>query len=223
MSRAWFTSSIGKKILMAVSGLILTGFILAHLLGNLLIYSGPDALNAYAKKLRDMGALLWAVRLTLLASALVHIVASIHVSRENAAARPIGYRKVRTAETTLSARTMLVSGVGVGVYLVYHLLHFTFGVTHPAISHAHDALGRHDVYLMVVRSFQQPLITLAYLLGMGAVAFHLSHGVGSAFQTLGLTTERTIPAFRWGSQLFAFAIFLGYISIPMAILLGFVR
>ena len=216
----WVQSSIGKKVMMAASGLALTGFLIAHLMGNLLIFRGPDALNAYAKEARGLGPLLWVARLGLLAAALIHIATSLQLARENAAARPIGYRRVRRQETTWAARSMVASGVGVGAYLVYHLLHFTFRLAHPELSRAVDALGHHDVYLMVVRSFEQQPIALAYVVGMAAVCFHVSHGFGSAFQTLGLTTERTIPAWRLASQLFALAIFLGYCSIPVAVFFG---
>lgn len=223
MIPAWVRSSIGKKILMAATGLILTGFLIAHLLGNLLIFRGPDALNAYAKKLRDLGPLLWATRLGLLAATLIHIVTSLQLASENAAARPIGYQRVHLREASWASRSMVISGIGVGAYLIYHLLHFTFRVAHPELSHATDALGRHDVYLMVVRSFRQRPIALAYLIGMAAVCMHLSHGFGSAFQTLGLATERTIPVWRRASQLFALALFLGYCAIPAAALLGRVK
>ena len=118
---------------------------------------------------------------------------------------------------------MVLSGLLVLAYLIYHLLHFTFRVTNPDLSHSVDAIGRHDVYSMVVRSFQQMPIALAYVGGMAFVCLHLSHGVGSAFQTLGLSNERTLPLYQWSSRLFALAMFLGYCSIPVAVVLGFVH
>ena len=207
---------------MAVSGLVLVGFIISHLLGNLLIFGGPEALNAYGAKLRHLGWLLWVARVFLIVMVAVHITTSVQLAVENRRARPQRYRVQRYAETTPAARAMLVSGLLVLAYLVYHLLHFTFRVTNPEISHGVDALGRHDIYSMVVRSFQQPLIALTYIAGMAFVCLHLSHGVGSAFQTLGLTTERTIPVLTWISRLFALAVFLGYCAIPVAVLLGVV-
>ncbi|MDP3703875.1 MAG: succinate dehydrogenase cytochrome b subunit [Candidatus Omnitrophota bacterium] len=219
----WLRSSIGKKALMAVSGLVLVGFIISHLLGNLLIFGGPDALNAYGAKLRHLGWWLWAARGFLIASVAVHITTSVQLAIENRRARPQGYRMQRYAETTLAARTMLISGLLVLAYLVYHLLHFTFRITNPSFSHRVDALGRHDIYTMAVRSFQQIPISLAYIAGMAFVCLHLSHGVASAFQTLGLTSERTIPVLSWISRLFALAVFLGYSSIPIAVLLGMVK
>ena len=216
-------SSIGKKIVMALSGLVLVGFIIGHLLGNLLIFNGPDALNAYALKLRHLGPLLWAARGFLLLAVLAHITTSMELAIENRRARPQAYRMQRHAETTPAARLMVVSGLLVLAYLSYHLLHFTFRVTNPDLSHSVDALGRHDVYSMVVRSFQHAPIALAYVAGMAFVCLHLSHGVASAFQTLGLTNERTLPVLSWSSRLFAVAVFLGYSAIPVAILVGAVR
>ena len=209
--------------MMALSGLVLVGFIISHLLGNLLVFRGPDVLNAYALKLRHLGPLLWAARGFLLLAVLVHIKTSMELAIENRRARPQAYRMQRHAETTPAARLMVVSGLLVLAYLIYHLLHFTFRVTNPDFSHGVDALGRHDVYSMVVRSFQHAPIALAYVAGMAFVCLHLSHGVASAFQTLGLTNERTLPVLSWSSRLFALAVFLGYSAIPVAILIGAVR
>lgn len=223
MRFSYLNSSIGKKALMAVSGLVLVGFIISHLLGNLLIFGGPDALNAYGAKLRHLGWLLWVARVFLIIMVAVHVTTSVELAIENRRARPQRYRMQRYAETTPAARAMLVSGLLVLAYLVYHLLHFTFRVTNPDLSHGVDALGRHDIYTMVVRSFQYTPIALAYIAGMACVCLHLSHGVASAFQTLGLTTERTIPILSWISRLFALAVFLGYCAIPVAVWVGVVK
>jgi len=223
LSPGWSRSSIGKKSLMAASGLALVGFIIAHLLGNLLIYAGPDVLNAYAVHLRELGPVLWAARLLLITAVLIHIWTSIKLNIENRQARPVPYAKREPLESSFSARTMLASGFLIVAYVTYHLLHFTFRMTNPDISHAVDAAGRPDVYLMVVRSFQQPGIALAYIVGMACVCTHLAHGVGSAFQTLGLTNERTIPIFWQASRTFSLAVFLGYISIPLSVWFGVVK
>lgn len=220
---SWFFSSIGKKVLMALSGLALFGFVVAHLAGNLLIFRGSDSLNAYAAKLEHLGPWLWVPRLGLLAALALHIWASALVTLENRRARPQAYARYRPSETTLAARTMMATGLLLLAFLVYHLLHFTFRVTHPAISHGLDALGRRDVYTMVVRSFQQPLLSLAYVLGVGAVCVHLSHGVASTCQTLGLNNERTLTLVSQAGTWTAVAIFLGYSAIPLAILLGMIR
>ena len=208
---------------MALSGLALLGFVIAHLAGNLLIFSGPNALNGYARKLEHLGWWLWAARMGLLAALLVHVWTSVQLSLENRRARPHPYARFNTAKTTLAARTMLLSGVLLLAFVAYHLLHFTFRVIHPEVSHGIDALGRRDVYTMVVRSFQQLPISLAYLVGVGAVCVHLSHGVASACQTLGLTDDRTLATVSQAGVWAAVLIFLGYSSIPLAVFAGLIR
>lgn len=208
---------------MALSGLMLVGFTIAHLMGNLLIFRGPAALNAYGHKLRELGALLWVARAGLLAALVIHVWTSIALSIENRRARPRGYTLHRMRRTTLAARFMLVSGVAVVVYIVYHLLHFTFGVVHPEWSHSLDPLGHHDIYAMAVHNFQQWPTALLYVLGVGAVCVHLSHGLGSMAQTLGINSERTIDLAMSLGRWLALAIFLGYSAIPLAVLWGAVR
>ena len=222
MCLAWLRSSIGKKAVMGLTGLILLGFFIMHLAGNLLVYLGPEALNAYAKKLRDMGPLLWVARATLLAAVLVHAWLAIVLTRENRAARPIRCAVSRAAHTTAAARTMMVSGLLLTAFIVYHLLHFTFRITHPEIAHRVDALGRHDVFAMVVFSFQDPVLVLAYVVAMALLCLHLSHGVASWCQSLGLNNERALPLLERLGRLIAWAIFLGYSSIPVSIYMGLV-
>jgi succinate dehydrogenase / fumarate reductase cytochrome b subunit len=219
---AW-QSSIGKKFLMAFSGLILLGFVIGHLLGNLLVCAGPAALNGYAAKLRQLGPWLWVVRGGLLATLIVHVWSAIVLSRENRAARPVGYRALRTRNTTFAARTMGWSGALVALYLLYHLLHLTFRVAHPELTRMTDAHGHVDVYAMVIMSFQQPLISFVYILSMGLLWLHLRHGIASAVQSLGLSTERTIPRWEWFGRILSMAIFLGYVAIPLAVLSGVLR
>ncbi len=222
-ARAWFASSIGKKTLMAASGLALLGFVLAHLAGNLLIFLGPGALNGYAKKMEGVGPWLWVARGGLLAAVTVHVWTSAQLSLENRRARPQPYARYRTVETTLAARTMMATGVLLLAYLAYHLLHFTFRVTNPEISHGVDAFGRRDVYTMVVRSFQQLPVSLAYILGVAAVCVHVSHGIASSCQTLGLNDDRTFTTVSQAGVWAAVLIFLGYSSIPLAVFAGFIR
>ena len=207
---------------MAISGLVLVGFVIAHLLGNVLIYAGPEAINAYAQKLQHLEPLLWGARLVLLAAVIVHLVTSIQVTLENRAARPQPYRITRMAKTTLGARTMMASGIFLVAFIIYHLLHFTFGTAHPEFSQGIDAFGRRDVYAMMVMSFNNPYISLAYVVGVAALCFHLGHGIESACQSLGLNNARTIEKMTYVGQLLALALFIGYVSIPLAILLGFV-
>lgn len=216
---------------MAATGLMLVGFVIMHLLGNLQIFLGPAALNAYAVKLRHLGPLLWVARGVLLIALLIHVRTSTLLSVENRRARnsPAGgrgggrYAVFQPGVTGLAARSMLLTGVLLFSYVVYHLLHFTFHIAHPELSRAVDALGRHDVYRMVVMSFRDPRISGAYIAAMAALCLHLAHGFGSAFQTLGLTDERTIPVAAAASRLLAGLIFLGYASIPAAVLFGWIK
>lgn len=216
-------SSVGKKYVMAVTGLALLGFVAAHLAGNLLIYLGPNALNAYAQKLSNLGALLWLARSGLLMAVVLHIGTGIALAVENRKARPVPYHRKKPIQNTAAARTIVLSGLVILSFVVYHLLHFTFRVTHPEISYLHDALGRHDVYSMVVRSFQDPLLSLSYMFAMAFLALHLSHGFASSFQSLGWNNEKACECLEKMGDLFALVIFLGYSSIPLAVLLGWVR
>ena len=215
-------SSIGKKVLMALSGAALVVFLISHLAGNLLIFAGPEALNAYALKLRKLSVWLWVARAGLLAAVIIHIVTSVQLAIENRRARPQGYHVYHPGETNWARRTMMLSGVLVLAYLLYHLLHFTFHVAHPALTRFTDDAGHNNVYAMVVMSFRQWPITLAYIAGMACVCLHLSHGVGSTFQTLGLTSERSVPIATWVGRLFALVMFVGYSSIPLAVWCGWV-
>jgi len=208
---------------MAVTGIFLLGFVIAHLMGNLLIFGGPDALNTYAKKLRDLGPLLWVARLFLLAMVGIHIGTAIILAKENRAARPHRYACRKSIQTTYAARTMVLSGYIVLAFIIYHLLHFTFHVTHPAISHLQDSLGRHDIYSMVILSFQDPLISGAYIFALALLALHLSHGFASLFQSLGLNDDRFEPVLSAVSKIIALLIFASYASIPVAALLGVVK
>ena len=216
-------TSLGKKALMAITGLMLLGFVIMHLLGNLNIFLGPAALNGYAEKLRHFGPLLWVARLGLLGAVVVHIWTAVALTVENRRARPVAYQQYAPAATGPAALTMGLTGILLLSYIVYHLLHFTFGKAHPQFYGAVDAQGRHDVYRMVVGSFSVPGISLVYVLAMALLCFHLSHGIASTCQTLGVSTERTRPLIERGSRLLAILLFLGYSAIPLAVLLGAIR
>lgn len=220
--RSFLRSSIGKKVIIAITGLLLLGFLLAHLAGNLLIFRGPDALNAYAKKLRDLGPWLWVARIGLITAAIAHLGISILVTIENRRARQQRYAVYHSSKTTWAARTMMLSGALFLAYLVYHLLHFTFHVAHPALTRFTDGAGHPSVYAMVVMSFRRWPIVAAYVLGVGIVCVHLSHGIASGVQTLGLNNERTLRVVAHLARLLALAIFLGYVSIPAAVMCGVV-
>ena len=216
-------SLIGKKLLMAITGVILFLFVVGHLLGNLKVYEGPEHFNAYAEGLRTVGApffgrgqLLWVARIVLLVSVLVHIWAAIGVTRASWRARPIAYRRLEPVETTYAARTMRWGGVIILVYVIYHLLDFTFGRVNPSFVPG-------DVYHNVVASFRVWPVSAAYVVAMIVVGLHIYHGLWSAGQTLGVNRPPTVGWRRGVSAVIAVLIAGGYISIPVAVLSGLVR
>ncbi len=217
------TSSVGKKQLMALSGLALVGFVIAHMLGNLQVFAGQDQLNTYAKKLQDLGPLLWLMRLGLLTIFVVHVWTGIVVATQNSAARGGSrYVKYEPQVTSLAARTMIWTGLVVLAFIVYHLLHFTFGAVQGE-NHGHlDAAGRHDVYRMVVQGFLSWPVTISYVVAQAILAMHLWHGTSSAFQTLGVTHPRLLWLKRCLGPWVAVIVFVGNTAIPVAILAGVV-
>jgi succinate dehydrogenase / fumarate reductase cytochrome b subunit len=220
---SYFSSSTGKKFLMAVSGLALFGFIVAHLAGNLQIFEGPEALNRYSAFLKSTGELLWIARIALIVMAVVHIWTATALTLENRAARPEAYARKDYIEASYASRTMHLSGIIILVYLIYHLMHFTFLSIHPEFSHFTDAQGRHDVYRMLVMSFQQPQIALFYIIANLLLGTHLSHGIYSMFQSLGLVGECARPKLRAAACVVGYGIFLGYAAIPLSVWLGIVK
>ncbi len=222
MARSYFSASVGKKFLMAASGAVLVGFVIAHLVGNLQIFIGQEALNRYGNFLQTTTELLWPARIFLLIMVGVHILTSIQLTLDANAARPTPYAKKEYIKASLASRTMMYSGFLVLGFIVFHLLHFTFFKVHPEYRDLVDSRGRHDIYSMMVLSFQQPLICIAYIVPIFFLCAHLSHGLSSMFQSLGLNTDRTRDALSvWGSRL-AWLIFIGYATIPLACLLGWV-
>jgi succinate dehydrogenase / fumarate reductase cytochrome b subunit len=216
-------SLVGKKAIMAVTGVILFLFVVGHLAGNLKVFQGPEHFNAYAEGLRTMGApffargqLLWAVRTVLLVAVLLHIWAAISVTRASWAARPIGYHGLTPTETTYAARTMRWGGVIIFLYVIYHLLDLTFGAANPSFVPG-------DVYHNLVASFARGPVSAVYIAAVVVVGLHIDHGLWSAFQTLGLNRP---PTFRWrrgAAVAIALLITAGYIAIPVAVLAGKVR
>jgi len=215
------TSTVGRKLVMAVTGQLMVLFVLGHVAGNSTIYF--HKLNAYAAGLHALPALVWAVRLTMLAAVLLHIYYAVQLKLENSDARPEPYEKKKNLESTFGGRNMVWTGAIIGTFLVYHLLHFTFQVIEPATAALRnpDAAGRPDVFLMVARSFQRTGIAALYLFAVTALWFHLSHGIQSSFQTLGLNGERSFPSIRKGGSLAAVGLLLAYAAIPVALFAGF--
>lgn len=219
---AFFTSSVGKKFLVAITGVALILFLIGHLLGNLTIFAGQDAINTYAVKLRELGPLLWAARIGLLVAVAIHIWTTVQLTLENRKARPVGYAVRTHVQSTLFARTMRVSGVVILAFVIFHLAHFTWFWVHPEWRNLHDPQGRHDVYSMVILGFSNPVVSAFYALALGLLCFHLSHGIASVFQTLGWSNQTTRPLFEKGGLLFSWALFAGYVSIPLAVLFRFI-
>lgn len=211
-------SSIGKKVVMAGTGLILFGFVVGHMIGNLQVYLGPQALNEYGEFLRHFmhGQGIWIARGGLLVAVALHIWAATSLTLSNWSARPEGYRQWQAQESTYASRTMVWSGPILAVFILYHLAHLTTGRAHP------DFVA-HDVYRNVVLGFQNPFASAFYILAMLALGLHMYHGVWSMLQTLGMSHE------RWNSWRRTFAgaitavVVVGNISIPVAVLAGVVH
>jgi|HubBroStandDraft_6_1064221.scaffolds.fasta_scaffold109854_2 succinate dehydrogenase / fumarate reductase cytochrome b subunit len=220
---AFYQSSIGKKYVVAVTALFLILYVLGHLVGNLQIYMGPDRINAYAKFLHDLGPILWAVRVVLIAAFVTHIVATIQLAQENRLAKPQKYAVAGYQRSTTASRTMLISGLIVLCFVIYHLLQFTVQVTDREFREVHDSLGRHDVYRMLILGFRNPFVSLFYIVGLFLLTTHLSHGFASVVQTLGINNRKIANFVSSGGQTLAWVVFAGYISIPVTIFLGIIR
>lgn len=219
---SFFRSSLGKKFIVAITGLMLAGFVLGHMAGNLLFFLGPDALNTYAHQLQNMGPLLWVARISLLVAVVLHIIFTIKLTRENRAARPARYEYDHTIQAPRSSLIMIWSGLTVLAFIVYHLCHFTLKVSNNYETLSYNLHGEivHDVYRMVVYGFSWWPATLFYLVANALLASHLSHGIASVPQTLGIATGRTRDLYRKIGLIFAAIILIGNTSIPLAVLLG---
>ena len=220
---AFYQSSVGKKLVVAGTAVLLVLYVFGHLLGNLQIYLGPDRINIYAKFLHDLGPLLWVVRIILLAALVTHITATIQLAHENQLAKPQKYAVTDYKRSTMASRRMLATGLIVLCFVIYHLLQFTLEVTDPRFHDLYDSLGRHDVYRMLILGFGNPLVSLFYVLGLFLLANHLSHGLASMAQTLGINNRRVAGVVSIGGQTLAWLVFAGYVSIPVTILLGIIR
>lgn len=216
-------TSIGKKVLMALTGLMLSGFILGHLLGNLTIFFGPHLINSYAYHLEELKPLVWIARISLLVLITIHIASAICITLKNKRARPIEYAKKEHQVTSVGARTMAITGTVILAFIIFHLMHFTWRMTHPEISNSIDANGHRDVFKMVVLSFQRPELAFPYVAALTLLFLHLSHGLWSLFQSLGLLGERSLPIAKKISCAVSSILYLAYISIPLACYFGVVK
>jgi succinate dehydrogenase / fumarate reductase cytochrome b subunit len=222
----FWRSSIGKKWLVALSGLALIGFAIAHLAGNLQMFSGPQRINAYAEFLHANQGALWIARIGLLGAFALHIFATLSLVAANRAARPDRYQLPRHVQAKLSTRTMALSGLTVLSFVVFHLLHYTLRVTDSRFKPTSEGgllESAGDVYRMVILGFQSPIVSGFYILSVGLLSLHLSHGIRSLFQTLGADSRKVSPAIEKMAWLVSAALFLGYASIPGAVLLGVIK
>ena len=220
------STMVGKKVVMAVTGIVLVGFVIAHMLGNLKIFLGAQAIDTYAVFLRTMGeplfpysALLWVVRIVLLTCVALHITAAVQLTRMSRAARPHGYDTKESIATTYAARTMRWSAVILVLFIVYHLLHLTGGVVGFPPGQFRDL----SVYHNVVAGFSVWYVSLFYSVAMACLCLHLDHGIWSLLQTLGWNNARTTSTVRTLSRGVALAVFVGFISVPVAVLAGWLR
>ena len=226
---AFLGSSIGKKILVALTGAVLVVFVLGHMIGNLLIFVDADghAINEYGHFLQTVGHGMgvWIARIGLLVAVVVHVVLTIKLTKENRATRTESYGCQHTQVASRSSRIMIFSGLTLLAFVIYHIMHFTLHVNNDYGKYMTSLHGEtvHDVYKMVIAGFSWLPAVVFYLIAMACLCSHLSHGVSSMFQTLGLATQRTLPLFNVIGRLYALVIFIGNCSIPLAVYLKWVH
>jgi succinate dehydrogenase / fumarate reductase, cytochrome b subunit len=221
-----FRSSLGKKYIMAVSGFVLFLFVIGHLAGNLQFFLGAESINRYGHFLQSNVELLWPVRIILLVIIGLHIWAAINLSIENKAARPVPYTNWNPTTASYASRTMLMSGIIIFVFIIYHILHYTVlikGINFTGQDFAvfEDPQKRHDIFKMMVWGFSNPFVSGFYILGIALLCLHLSHGLSATFQSLGWKNKVYGPCLDTGARVLAWLIFLGYVSIPISVLLGY--
>jgi succinate dehydrogenase / fumarate reductase cytochrome b subunit len=221
-----WNSVIGKKIVMAVTGVIMVGFVIAHMLGNLKIFAGAAQIDAYSRFLREVGMpelgygdALWIVRIVLLTSATLHIIAAVQLTRMSWNARPIAYRDRKNLETTFAARVMRWGGLLLAIFIVFHIAHFTLGV----VGFQPGQYRELHVYSNVIAGFSVWPVAVFYILAMCALFLHLDHGIWSMLQTLGWNTARNQATLRLVSRLIAAVVFVGFVSVPVAVLAGWIH
>jgi len=215
---AFWYSTTGKKIVMAITGVILLLFVIGHMVGNLQIYEGRERLNAYGQLLHSLSEVLWAVRAVLIVSVVLHIIATVQLALRNKAARPVGYSRREAINSSYASRTMYWSGPIVLAFVIFHLLHLTAGYIVPGA-----AFIEGDVYHNVVSGFQVWWISAWYIFAICLLGLHLRHGIWSMFQSVGLNHPRFTPLLKQAALWITVIIVIGYISIPISVLLGLVK
>jgi succinate dehydrogenase / fumarate reductase cytochrome b subunit len=213
----FWRSSVGKKVVMAITGLIMLLYLITHVLANLLVFQGPTRINAYSAFLHGTGGALWVARLVLLAALVLHVIAAVQLAGRRQEARPIGYAAGREPQvSTFAARTIRWGGALILAFLIYHILHFTIGSAHPDFVEG-------DPYHNVTTGFRDPIVVIVYLVAMAAVGLHLYHGVWSSGRSLGISPPSPTPLRRTVAVVLAVMIWLGFTVIPIAVYAGVVR
>ncbi|MGA8026868.1 MAG: succinate dehydrogenase cytochrome b subunit [Bryobacteraceae bacterium] len=216
-ARFW-ASTNGKKVVMAITGAILFLFVIGHMLGNLQVFEGPDKLNAYGRFLHGVPEILWAVRITLIISVILHIWASVELAVRKTQARPVAYAKRENIASSYASRTMYWSGPIILAFVIYHLLHLTAGIIHPGSDFIEA-----DVYHNVISGFQIWYVSAWYIFSMILLGFHIRHGAWSMFQSVGINHPRHTPILKKSALTLAIVVTAGYISIPLSIMLGLIK
>ena len=221
-----YRSTIGKKVIMAVTGLMLVGFVIAHMAGNLQMFIGPAKMNGYAAFLKSTGELLWVARLVLLGATILHVLMAWQLTQIKRKARPVDYTRRDPQASTLASRSMRWGGVFLLVFIVFHILHFTTGTVFPMASQPdamYPAFSHTDVYGNVISAFRNPLVVAFYVVAMLFLLLHLFHGAWSSVRTLGLMKPSPNPMKRSVSTAIAVIVWLGFSAIPVAVFLGVIR
>jgi succinate dehydrogenase / fumarate reductase cytochrome b subunit len=214
------SNTVGRKALMGVTGLFMVLFVIVHLLGNSSIFIGPDGINAYAESLHRLGPFVWAFRIFLGVMLALHVIFGILLTLENWGANPDKYAVRKMLKATFASETMIWTGLLLLSFIVYHLLQFTVRVT-PDVVLGNDAKGRFDVFTMVRSSLRIVPISMIYVAAMVTLFLHLSHGIQSIFQSIGLNNDKTLPQYTALGQVLSVIFLLGYSAIPVLILAGF--
>jgi len=221
-----YRSTIGKKIIMAITGLVLVGFVIAHMLGNLQIFLGPAKLNAYGAFLKGTPELLWLERIVVFFAIVFHALMAWQLTQIKRAARPVGYERRDPQVSTLASRTMRWGGVLLLVFIVFHILHFTTGTVFPIASRPdaqYPGFSETDVYGNVVSAFRNPWVVVFYVVSMLFLLLHIFHGAWSSVRTLGVSKPSRDPLHRRISTLIAVVVWLGFVSLPLGVFFGVIR
>ena len=216
--RNFWQSQVGKKVVMAVTGLIGVGFVIGHMVGNLQMFQPPEKINGYAHFLHHtVGGALWLARLVLIGAVVLHVIAAYQLSRQRLAARPVAYRKGSQWEvSTFASRTIRWGGALLLAFIVFHILHFTTRSIFPGYSEV-------DVYGNVVKGFRNPVVTLFYVLSMAALGLHVYHGAWSSLRSLGATPSAPNPLRRPIAALLAVVVFVGFTAVPIGVFTGIIQ